>query len=106
MAEESGWTEIYENTLASRGPFLAGISPNNNPGPLPNYINDRNAVARAIAYDNNRMSDCDMIFELAKIVGADMTERSYADISLLLWSTPRQQAEAFLKAKGRMPRSV
>jgi hypothetical protein len=54
-----------------------------------------------MAYENNRMSDCDMIHELAKIVGADMTERSYADISLLLWSTPRQQVEAFLKVKRR-----
>jgi hypothetical protein len=103
MAEESGWTQIRPSGRLDGQ--MVGYPPNNpiigKPQPLENYLEDRNAVARAIAYENNRMSDCDMIHALAKIVGADMTERSYADISLLLWSTPRQQVEAFLKVKRR-----
>lgn len=70
-----------------------------NVGKLPDYCNDLNAMHDAeIAFP---ISDCDMVFNLSRIVGADMSERSYSDIALMVISTARQRAEAFLKTVGK-----
>ena len=65
---------------------------------VPNYCSDLNAMHTAEM--SFPMSNCDFVFALARIVGADMSERSYADISKIAQATARQRAEAFLKAKG------
>lgn len=57
-------------------------------------VNDLNTMRKV--FEEHKLSDCDIIHALAKVVGADLEDRGLVDIALIANATARQRAAAFL----------
>jgi len=69
-------------------------------GKVPHYCSDLNAMHEVLV--SHPMSSCDFVHTLARIVGVDLyKERTLVDIGLIITSTARQQAEAYVRMIGK-----
>lgn len=101
VAEELGWTNIRPRYAF--GPALLGIETRyQQECRVPDFCNDHNAAAEMLKVIKTKDERATFVVQLLRLLISEDPQNGYEDYAwVAMNATPRQQAEAFLKMRGK-----
>ena len=104
VAMELGWTDVKLPPQPYWGPYHSGIAPGDSESSrkeLPNFCTDHNAAAELRKFVMQQPCIDKYITALADVMLVDHYSLSRAEVWAVMNATPREQAEAFLRMRGK-----